>query len=250
MRFIELNFKHFLGRQPRSQMEIKMHINILAKEGYNAEINSYVDSDEYDSLWGLSRVPDVNFRGGHNTNQEMNKLAVVNGTPSQSDAVRKKQYFSTGSNDIGMKASAVYKGLPSDWKGENAARDAAEPVMEYSLDKFWNTLPYGMKDDMRNWTSRYGTWNKFWYKDSIVFKDMITPRLKVTEEEAKEADAILKYGSLMADRYLGVRKVFDVAPVIDIKKPRGEDESGGGGFVSLAMKEITTSIPASLQQKV
>ena len=33
-RFIELNFKHFLGRAPRSQAEISEHTKILAEGGY------------------------------------------------------------------------------------------------------------------------------------------------------------------------------------------------------------------------
>lgn len=248
MRFVELNFKHFLGRAPRSQQEVSKHIQILANEGYNAEINSYIDSEEYDSLWGLTRVPDVNFRGGHNTNQEMNKLAVVNATPCASDSAEKVARFNVGGNEIKINAKKVKKGLPASWRGENAARTAAEPVMEYSIDKFWNTLPFGLKDDMRNWSARYGKWNKFYYKDSIVFKDMITPRLSVSDEEAAEAQACLKYGSLMADKYIGIRKQFDVAPIIEIKPPSNDD--GSGGFVSLSMKEISTSIPSQLTQKV
>ena len=40
-RFIELNFKHFLGRAPRSQAEISSHVKVLADQGYESEISSY-----------------------------------------------------------------------------------------------------------------------------------------------------------------------------------------------------------------
>lgn len=56
-RFVELNFKHLLGRAPSSQKEVSEHIQILANEGYDAEINSYIDSAEYQSMFGEDTVP-------------------------------------------------------------------------------------------------------------------------------------------------------------------------------------------------
>ena len=56
-RFIELNFKHFLGRAPQSQAEISEHTKILAEGGYEAEICSYVDSKEYQNIFGEDTVP-------------------------------------------------------------------------------------------------------------------------------------------------------------------------------------------------
>ena len=56
-RFIELNFKHFLGRSPRSQQEIAEHVLIYNTHGYDAEILSYVDSEEYSSAFGENNVP-------------------------------------------------------------------------------------------------------------------------------------------------------------------------------------------------
>ncbi len=56
-RFIELNFKHLLGRAPQDQAEIAEHVQRYNAEGYDAEINSYVDSDEYFSGFGENVVP-------------------------------------------------------------------------------------------------------------------------------------------------------------------------------------------------
>ncbi|CAK22928.1 phycobilisome rod-core linker polypeptide [Synechococcus sp. CS-197] len=56
-RFVELNFKHLLGRAPTSQAELSEHIQILANDGYEAEINSYLDSTEYQSTFGEDTVP-------------------------------------------------------------------------------------------------------------------------------------------------------------------------------------------------
>jgi phycoerythrin-associated linker protein len=56
-RFVELNFMHFLGRPPQSQAEISEHIVRCIEEGYDAEIDSYIDSNEYQSIFGENIVP-------------------------------------------------------------------------------------------------------------------------------------------------------------------------------------------------
>lgn len=56
-RFIELNYKHLLGRAPNDHSEIKEHNNIYAQEGYEADINSYIDSAEYQESFGDWIVP-------------------------------------------------------------------------------------------------------------------------------------------------------------------------------------------------
>ncbi|RMF21110.1 MAG: photosystem I reaction center subunit XII [Cyanobacteria bacterium J083] len=56
-RFIELNFKHFLGRAPDGYEEMKAHSQILDEGGYEAEIDSYLDSDEYQNKFGEFIVP-------------------------------------------------------------------------------------------------------------------------------------------------------------------------------------------------
>ena len=54
---IEFNFKHLLGRAPESYAEISEHINIIAEGGFDAEIDSYLDSDEYINNFGENFVP-------------------------------------------------------------------------------------------------------------------------------------------------------------------------------------------------
>lgn len=56
-RFIELNFKHLLGRAPQDQSEISEHVAIYNGQGYDDEIDSYIDSEEYLSNFGESVVP-------------------------------------------------------------------------------------------------------------------------------------------------------------------------------------------------
>ena len=58
-RFVELNFKHLLGRPPRDQAEVSEHVKLLAEEGLEAEIASYTYSDEYLTNFGSDTVPYV-----------------------------------------------------------------------------------------------------------------------------------------------------------------------------------------------
>ena len=56
-RFIELNHKHLLGRAPQNKAEMLRHFTILQEQGYDAEIDSYIDSDEYYASFGNDMVP-------------------------------------------------------------------------------------------------------------------------------------------------------------------------------------------------
>ncbi len=56
-RVIELNFKHLLGRAPYDESEVIEHLDRYQNEGYEADIDSYLDSEEYNSSFGDSIVP-------------------------------------------------------------------------------------------------------------------------------------------------------------------------------------------------
>lgn len=56
-RFVELNFKHLLGRAPLDQAELSQHICTCIEKGYDAEIDSYLDSQEYQDKFGENTVP-------------------------------------------------------------------------------------------------------------------------------------------------------------------------------------------------
>ncbi|WGV23651.1 phycobilisome linker polypeptide [Halotia branconii] len=56
-RAIELNFRHLLGRPPLDLEEMRMHSTILDTKGFEAEIDSYIDSDEYQNNFGENFVP-------------------------------------------------------------------------------------------------------------------------------------------------------------------------------------------------
>ena len=56
-RFVELNFKHLLGRPPYDEEEWAYHTQLCEEEGVDAEIDSYLDSEEYVSKFGEDIVP-------------------------------------------------------------------------------------------------------------------------------------------------------------------------------------------------
>ncbi len=56
-RTIELNYKHLLGRAPYDQSEITDHMNLYQSKGFDADIDSYIDSPEYQTSFGEYIVP-------------------------------------------------------------------------------------------------------------------------------------------------------------------------------------------------
>lgn len=56
-RVTELNFRHLLGRAPSSFDEMKAHSAIMDTKGFEADIDSYIDSDEYQNTFGENIVP-------------------------------------------------------------------------------------------------------------------------------------------------------------------------------------------------
>jgi hypothetical protein len=57
MKFLELCFKHFLGRAPLSQEEIKHYCDIMMYEGVAAMMTAILDSEEYRKAFGCFTVP-------------------------------------------------------------------------------------------------------------------------------------------------------------------------------------------------
>lgn len=56
-RATELNFRHLLGRAPDSFEEMKAHSAIIDTQGFEADIDSYLDSEEYQNTFGEDIVP-------------------------------------------------------------------------------------------------------------------------------------------------------------------------------------------------
>ena len=64
-----------LGRAPDGYQETVYHSHILDNQGYDADIDSYVDSDEYKEQFGDDTVP---FYRGYQTQTGKNLLGYTN----------------------------------------------------------------------------------------------------------------------------------------------------------------------------
>lgn len=84
-RSVELNFKHLLGRSPISQQELSEHVQRIAREGYVAEINSYIDSSEYEHTFGDECVPYLRFKGTYSSCDEFNRTCAMYSAPGTTD---------------------------------------------------------------------------------------------------------------------------------------------------------------------
>ncbi|MGD1948332.1 MAG: phycobilisome rod-core linker polypeptide [Leptolyngbyaceae cyanobacterium] len=93
-RFVELNFMHFLGRAPESQAELSEHIRRCVEAGYDAEIDSYIDSDEYQARFGENVVPFYNANATQVGQSQVsyNRIFAIDRGPAQvSSAVKSAQ---------------------------------------------------------------------------------------------------------------------------------------------------------------
>ncbi len=108
-RFVELNFMHFLGRASESQAETSAHIVRCVAEGYDAEIDSYLDSDEYTAVFGENVVPYNRTKSQVGQSQvTYNRLFAVDRGPAQvSSAVKSSQLvYSVATNSTSKVAAA------------------------------------------------------------------------------------------------------------------------------------------------
>jgi phycoerythrin-associated linker protein len=56
-RYIELAYRHLLGRAPNSYDDMKIHSAVLDAKGFEADIDSFIDGDEYHNTFGENFVP-------------------------------------------------------------------------------------------------------------------------------------------------------------------------------------------------
>ena len=106
-RLVELNFKHLLGRAPNDQTEIAEHVLIYNIHGFEAEIDSYISSDEYSLSFGENVVPSprANKTQLGNKNVTFNRtFALMRGDASSSDSSNKAQLIS---DLAGNRATAI-----------------------------------------------------------------------------------------------------------------------------------------------
>lgn len=133
--FVELNCKHFLGRGPNSQEELSFHVQKLINEGYEAEIDSYIDSDEFEAMFGEDTVPRFVFQGGYPKNDNFNRMTVMrqhwdgcststnSGSTAPGAPIPGRLYMSHG--DYCGSVGGVIRGLPAGFRPEAEEKSAA-----------------------------------------------------------------------------------------------------------------------------
>lgn len=73
-RVIELNLKHLLGRAPYDESEVIYHLDLYQNQGFDADIDSYIDSEEYDENFGDNIVP---YYRGFNTQPQQKTVGFT-----------------------------------------------------------------------------------------------------------------------------------------------------------------------------
>lgn len=87
-RTTELLFKHLLGRAARSKAEYANVMGVMQTAGFDAAVDWFVDSEEYEDVFGIGTVPYGVYRGLYPTNEEFNRAVAMRGTNSGSDKGR------------------------------------------------------------------------------------------------------------------------------------------------------------------
>jgi phycoerythrin-associated linker protein len=156
-RFVELNFMHFLGRPPQSQAEISEHIGRCVTEGYEAEIDSYIDSAEYQTAFGEDCVPDNRgavTAAGQSQVTYNRMFALDRGASQISSAVKSSQLVYAVATNSTTKINRAATNLAG-------SGDASK--------KQFRILVQGSKSSHANRTNR---------KTYLVSGDNMTPQLK------------------------------------------------------------------------
>ena len=73
-RVIELNFKHLLGRAPYDESEVIYHLDLYQNQGFEADIDDYIDSVEYEANFGDNIVP---YYRGFNTQTQQKTVGFT-----------------------------------------------------------------------------------------------------------------------------------------------------------------------------
>ena len=103
--FIEKNFQNLLGRAPEDQSEVSAHTAIYNEQGYDAEIDAYIDSDEYWQSFGENTAP---YLRGQNTedgvkNVRFNRTLVLAGGNASNKSGAKSKLTSDLATNLGTK---------------------------------------------------------------------------------------------------------------------------------------------------
>jgi phycocyanin-associated rod linker protein len=128
-RVIELNYKHLLGRAPYDESEVIFHLDLYENEGYDAEIDSYIDSEEYQATFGENIVPyyrGFDFHTGART-VGFNRMFRLYRGYANSDRAQTEQNNSRLARELAQNKSSsiVAPSSSNSWSHYRASNDVA-----------------------------------------------------------------------------------------------------------------------------
>ncbi len=141
-RSVELNFMQLLGRPPQSQAEVSEHIVRCVNDGYEADIDSYIDSDEYLVNFGENTVP---YNRGSRTEAGLsqvtfNRSFAVDRGPSQvSSSVKASQLVAA----VAGNSTTVIKPSKATVVGSGTEKKVKIVISGYNFD---NNNRMGLKE--------------------------------------------------------------------------------------------------------
>lgn len=179
-RFIELNFKHILGRAPLNQVEYSKHFKIFANGGFEAEIDSYFDDPEYDDVFGEDIMPYTRFRGTYAPINQFNRMCTIEGGFAGSDKCKPQTLVTSLAANVPTPAFTVVDGLPSIPNSEHPSKKYELP--EASLERFRNELEiasakaYELQIELNQAYEKFGGFRDYVDPFKTMVSDMnITP---------------------------------------------------------------------------
>jgi phycoerythrin-associated linker protein len=134
-RSIELNFKHLLGRAPESYAEIAEHGQLLDLGGFELEIASYIDSDEYLDAFGEDIVP---YYQGHKsqTGKKMvgftHLFQLLRGSASSDKDPIHNNRARLNTSLMSDQPSSIspVQGAPSPWQAPGSVTDVSQMISD------------------------------------------------------------------------------------------------------------------------
>ncbi|MGK7882507.1 MAG: phycobilisome rod-core linker polypeptide [Crocosphaera sp.] len=146
-RTIELNYKHFLGRAPYDEAEFAYHLDLYQTEGFDADIDSFIDSAEYQENFGENIVP--YYRGFNNqTGQKtvgFTRMFRLYRGYANSDRAQLEGSTVRLATELGQNAATAVVGPSGANEGwaYRPSKDSATPNQQV----FGGTLAFGNEDN-------------------------------------------------------------------------------------------------------
>ncbi|MGD1903557.1 MAG: phycobilisome linker polypeptide [Geitlerinemataceae cyanobacterium] len=162
LRFTEVNYKHLLGRAPKDYDEIKLHSDILEARGFEADIDWYVDSDEYTETFGNDTVP---FLRGYKTEATANLVSYTNffqlqRGPASSDFGNTRARLTRQIVRSSPASVVPPSGGSSGWSFQSSATDAKGAVTAMGNSKMYRIETTGYRAKKLNRIPKYRRSNK------------------------------------------------------------------------------------------